>query len=95
METSNKEMTESKLDDKNETLTVNWNMSNVLAAAAIITDFAGFAGLAKSDRIAWFEDLEGKTNAVEVMGMSFPRMDQVMCSQMTTPYLCKPTNDSF
>ena len=95
METSNKEIMESQLEDKNETPTVNWNMPNVLAAAAIITDSYGFADLAKSDRIGWFEDLEGKTNEVEYAGITFPRMDEVMCSQTITPYLCKPTNDSF
>ena len=90
-----KEMTEDRFEKKKLNLKVNWNMSNVLAAAAIITDFYGFADLAKSDRIGWFEDLEGKTNEVEYAGITFPRMDEVTCSQTITPYLCKPTNDSF
>ena len=88
-------MTKDRFEKKKLNLKVHWNLPNILATVAIISDFVGFAGLAKSDRIAWFEDLEGKTNAVEVMGISFPRMDEVICSQMTTLYLCKPTNDSI
>jgi hypothetical protein len=89
----NKPMTESRLTKLQDTLSVNWNFANLLAAAAIWTDAAGFAMLAYSDRIGWFEDDTpsdsdsgsggGSTNEITMWGITFPRMDEVLCAWTT------------
>ena len=85
-------MTESQVTKHKDTLSVNWNFANLLAAAAIWTDAAGFAMLAYSDRIGWFEDDtpsgtgsgsgsgsgRGSTNEITMWGITFPRMDEVL-----------------